>query len=80
MKGQCRVNSNGTAFLHTTIAGTISSTIIEENCGDMVKSEYLYLEGGNHPTNGMITNTDCVSITSNTDLTNISFDYRYTYL
>lgn len=80
LKGQCRVNSNGTALLDTTIAGTISSTIIEENCGDMVKSEYLYLEGGNHPTNGMITNTDCVSITSNTDLTNISFDYRYTYL
>ena len=80
LKAQCRSNDNGAALLSTSAASVISPITIEENCGDMVKSAYLYIEGNNRATDGKITAANCSAITSNMTLTNVSFNYKYTYL
>lgn len=80
LKAQCRSNDNGAALLSTSAASMISPITIEENCGDMVKSAYLYIEGNNRATDGKITAANCSAITSNMTLTNVSFNYKYTYL
>lgn len=53
---------------------------LEENCGDMVKSSYLYIEGNSAPVNGMITDANCLTISTNSTITNFTIDYRYAYL
>lgn len=80
LKAQCRSNDSGAALLSTSAASVISPITIEENCGDMVKSAYLYIEGNNRATDGKITAANCSAITSNMTLTNVSFNYKYTYL
>lgn len=80
LQTKCRSNSSGVQLLDTTAAGKVSPVDIEENCGDMVKSAYLYIEGNNRSTDGKITATNCSAITSNMTLTNVSFNYKYTYL
>lgn len=80
LKAQCRSNDSGATLLSTSAASAISPITIEENCGDMVKSAYLYIEGNNRATDGKITTANCSAITSNMTLTNVSFNYKYTYL
>lgn len=56
-------------------------TVIEENVGDMVRSNYLVIEGRNYPnSDGSITSENCQVITSNEDLTNVLVIYKNMYL
>lgn len=54
-------------------------TIIE-NAGNMIKSNYLTIEAYELPKNGVITATNCASITTNSLLNNLQINYKYMYL
>lgn len=54
---------------------------IKENIGDMIRSDYLIIGQRTLPNeNNMITELECLKITSNCTLYNVSLDYNYMYL
>ena len=55
--------------------------VIEENVGDMVRSEYIILEERTLPNeNNLITHNECLKLSANCTLTNFKIDYKYMYL
>lgn len=58
-----------------------SYTTIEQNVGDMVRSNYLTIEGRNYlNSNGEITTADCKKIQSNESLTDVLVFFQNMYL
>lgn len=56
-------------------------TEVEENVGDMIRSDYLFLDERNYlNSNGEIVLGNCYKITSNESLTNVLFLYEDMYL
>ena len=54
---------------------------VTENCGSMVQSSFLQLEGGNHyNSEGYITYNECGRLTSSIPLTISKFNFQYRYL
>ena len=53
---------------------------IIENAGDMARSSYLIIDSRTLPTDGKITTDDCLTITSNCNLSNVQLVYNYMYL
>lgn len=54
---------------------------IEQNVGDMVRSDYLIIEGRNYlNSNGEITTSNCKQISSNESLSNVLIYYQNMYL
>ena len=73
-----------TEWTQSTVYTEISEiTTVVENVGDMVKSDYLVVEGESYfNTNGMVTTNEAVPFLTNYEngLQNFSIDYKYTYL
>ena len=46
----------------------------------MIKSNYLTIEAYELPKDGVITATNCASITTNSLLNNLQINYKYMYL
>lgn len=53
---------------------------ISENAGNMVKSNYLIIETRKLPKKGLISEKECLALTTNTELSNLKIDYKYMYL
>ena len=54
---------------------------IEQNVGDMIRSDYLIIEGRNYlNSDGGITENNCKVITSNEHLENVLIFYQNMYL
>ena len=54
---------------------------IKENAGDMVKTKYLTIEDRKKPSKqNTITENECILVTANCDISNLSIDYKYLYL
>lgn len=57
------------------------SVEVSENCGSMVQSGFLELEGGNHySSDGIITYNQCGKLTSSIPLAITKFNFQYRYL
>lgn len=55
--------------------------IIKENAGDMAKTKYLTIEDRKMPSKeNTITENECILITTNCNISNLSIDYKYLYL
>ena len=54
---------------------------IKENAGDMVKSKYLTIEDRKMPSKeNTITENECILVTADCNISNLSIDYKYLYL
>jgi hypothetical protein len=76
-------SKTGQATMQATYRlGSSDSTVeIVENCGSMVLSKFLELEGGNHYNpEGYITYNECGRLTSSIPLTITKFNFQYRYL
>lgn len=65
-----------------TIFTSFSFSSMEENIGDMVKSDYLRIDGRNYPNfDGFVTHKDCHVVTTNysTGLKDLVIDYKVLY-
>lgn len=57
-----------------------STSLITENAGNMIKSNYLNIDIRTLPDKGIITSAQCIYISANTDISNFIIDYKYKYL
>lgn len=74
--------TNPANFSQTSDFGTYSDSVVAvENVGDMIKSEYLMIEGRSNFNEGMINVNTLIPVTfdSASSLVNFSLDYEYTY-
>lgn len=79
----CRIAISQATFDGTQIEVESNFISIEENAGDMLKSEYLKLEGGCYfnPETGMLdSGARYFELVSNFEYSNLSIDFKYTYL
>lgn len=64
-----------------TVSGEVGDYgFIEENCGNMIKSNYLIIEETTLPINGTINATQMLQVVSNISLTGLKIEYKYRYL
>ena len=71
----------GQYSINTHTAVDLYYEIIEENIGDMIRSDYLIIEGRNYlNSNGALTINDCKTITTNENLVNVLIFYKNMYL
>lgn len=70
-------NKNGETFVKGEV-GTYGE--IEENCGNMIKSNYLTIEETTKPVNGKIDKGQMLQVISNFSLADFKIDYKYKYL
>lgn len=75
-----KVTSSGKIKIITNNDLTGKEETIIENAGNMIKSNYLTIEAYELPKNGLITATNCASITTNSLLNNLQINYKYMYL
>ena len=75
-----KVTSSGKIKIITNNDLTGKEETIIENAGNMIKSNYLTIEAYELPKNGIITATNCASITTNSLLNNLQINYKYMYL
>lgn len=75
-----KVTSSGKIKIITNNDLTGKEETIIENAGNMIKSNYLTIEAYELPKNGVITATNCASITTNSLLKNLQINYKYMYL
>ena len=77
-----RVIDNNSSININTDFSKFSLITVVENIGDMVKSDYLVIEGRDYPNlDGFITNSECHSITTNysSGLYDLSIIYKVLY-
>ena len=77
-----RVIPEGTAIISSTNFNSFSFYSMEENVGDMVKSDYLKIDGRNYPNfDGYVTRKDCHKVTTNysSGLQDLKIDYKVLY-
>lgn len=75
-------SKTGEAIMRATYSISQGVTAdISENCGSMILSNFLKLEGGNHyNSEGYITYNECGRLTSSIPLTITKFNFQYRYL
>ena len=64
----------------TTELLPVKSQTIIENAGNMIKSNYLTISTRTLPNSGVINSTNCILVSTNTELNNLKINYKYRYL
>ena len=76
-------SSNGEVKVSYTVSSydSSSTTLIIENSGNMIKSKYLFIDERTIPdSEGMINASNCLSVITNTEISNLLIEYKYMYL
>lgn len=64
-----------------TVSGSVNGIIINEKCGNMMKSQYIKIgENKIYNEQGKIGTQECLAVISNVPMTNLIIDYKYMYL
>lgn len=64
-----------------TVTGSVNGIIINEKCGNMMKSQYIKIgENKIYNEQGKIGTQECLAVISNVPMTNLIIDYKYMYL
>lgn len=74
------LTGEATIEMQCYVFGSENPITIKENAGDMIKSKYLKIEDRTFHKDGFIDFNDCLSITTNCELSNLVIDFKYTYL
>ncbi len=76
-------SSNGEVKVSYTVDSydSSSTTLIMENSGNMIKSKYLFIDERTLPdSEGTISSSNCLSVITNTEISNLLIEYKYMYL